>query len=476
MARLPNPGSDENARGILLNEFLRESHREDGKLKRTIEVFNVKDFGAIGDGQTDDTQAIQEAINAVDEPGRKSGLLFFPHGAYRANTLMIPTSIHGLTIFGSGRYGLSTSQGTWIINMGAGPLFTTTGAGSLINFTVRDLSFTHTNRSGGNIFEPVNGPGFMKFEQVHFVLLNPNASFIKVAVGNPAHITLHEIRGYMARGAQVPAVDMASERHANLFGIEVANTMINADPTATAPIFRFENGRGGGLAHGPIFRNVTLEAPGGGGIHLYSFTRTIFENVIAADLPAGGPGPSQPVIRIDKSSVEGSSTARDVVIIGCFFALGTPENPDIEIVDAIGQNGTVIIGSRVNQLKSISNSPLIIGSRIVHLVGETTPFWIDVGGRMLGVRSISQTTTQAWNLRGSFTISGMNTVATIALYPKETDTEYFLTVTPTTAVGNPATGSNRILSISKDTKSFAVQVEAAPGKGNSVTFDWHLIR
>ncbi|MCB0210995.1 MAG: hypothetical protein KDJ52_16770 [Anaerolineae bacterium] len=475
MARLPNPGSDEGVWGIVLNEFLKESHHADGKLKGVIEVFNVKDFGAKGDGQTDDTQAIQEAINAVNESGRKSGLLFFPYGAYKANNLKIPTSIHGLTIFGSGRYDLSTTEGTWIINTGSNPLFTTEGDGSLINFTIHDLSFKQADSSGGHIFEPVNGPAFMKFEQVYFYLTNPNASFIKSVVGNPAHITLQNIRGYMASGAQVPAVDISSEYSDNLFGIEVVDTMINSNVTATAPIFRLENRRGGGLAYGPIFRNVTLEAPGGGGIHLYSFTRTILEGVVAADLPTD-PGPSQPIILIAKSLVDGSSTARDIVIMGCSILLGTPQNPDLKIESEVGQNGVVIISSRINQLESTLNPPIIIASRIAKLVGETTPLWLDAGGRVRGVRSISQTTTEAYNLRGSFTISGGSKVATVDFNSKEKDIDYFLTVTPTTTVGSPTFGSNRIFSISKSAESFIVQVEVAPGTGNSVTFDWHLIR
>ena len=42
---------------------------------------NVKDFGAVGDGVTDDTLAIQNAINTL---GTKSAL-YFPHGTYRVS-------------------------------------------------------------------------------------------------------------------------------------------------------------------------------------------------------------------------------------------------------------------------------------------------------------------------------------------------------------------------------------------------------
>ena len=55
--------------------------------------FSVKDFGAVGDGVTNDTAAIQSAINAA------SGVLYFPAGSYLVNSLTLK---EGLILYGAG--------------------------------------------------------------------------------------------------------------------------------------------------------------------------------------------------------------------------------------------------------------------------------------------------------------------------------------------------------------------------------------
>ncbi len=68
-------------------------------------VYDVTDFGTIGDGVADDSTAIQAAIDAADAASPK-GKLFFPSGQYLCNTgLVLP----GLTahLVGGGGQGIS---------------------------------------------------------------------------------------------------------------------------------------------------------------------------------------------------------------------------------------------------------------------------------------------------------------------------------------------------------------------------------
>ncbi|MET7000210.1 glycosyl hydrolase family 28-related protein [Chitinophaga defluvii] len=54
-------------------------------IKKDLLAYNVKDFGALGDGKTDDTQAIQQALDYIIDHG--GGTLYFPNGHYRLATI-----------------------------------------------------------------------------------------------------------------------------------------------------------------------------------------------------------------------------------------------------------------------------------------------------------------------------------------------------------------------------------------------------
>jgi hypothetical protein len=60
-------------------------------VQKDVSVLNVKDFGAVGDGTTDDKAAIQSAINAA--VAASGGIVFFPTGNYAVAS--------GLTVSGS---------------------------------------------------------------------------------------------------------------------------------------------------------------------------------------------------------------------------------------------------------------------------------------------------------------------------------------------------------------------------------------
>lgn len=122
----------------------RAEERQDGRPSAT--TANVRDFGATGDGQRDDTRAFREAISALDA----GGVLYVPQGRYVvSDKLVIAKSISvrgtgvGSQIFQNGQSTLLLLQGVnavTISHLYLGSRATTAGA-SLIQ-----LNNSHHNR------------------------------------------------------------------------------------------------------------------------------------------------------------------------------------------------------------------------------------------------------------------------------------------------------------------------------------------
>jgi hypothetical protein len=110
---------DVNDLGAIASSQVSFTQSGTGAVARTVqdkarEVVSVKDFGAKGDGVTDDTAAIQAAITAVGSGGR----LYFPTGTYQTTSPLLAENLRGLTIYGaSGQFGWS---GTRIIGAHTG--------------------------------------------------------------------------------------------------------------------------------------------------------------------------------------------------------------------------------------------------------------------------------------------------------------------------------------------------------------------
>lgn len=96
---------------------------------RFSEWVNVKNFGAKGDGVTDDTAAIQAAINSLTKPNplEQGGFVYFPRGTYRTSAPILLYSF--IYLIGEGR------DATYIMPLNGSSFTANQGVVMTANFT-----------------------------------------------------------------------------------------------------------------------------------------------------------------------------------------------------------------------------------------------------------------------------------------------------------------------------------------------------
>jgi Pectate lyase superfamily protein len=134
-------------------------------------AFNVRDYGAVGDGTTDDTAAIQAAINAANAGG--GGIVFLPPGTYLSRGQTLYSRIH---LRGSGGDAtilkLAAGANTAIVQSDGFAQLTGTGsAGGIDRFSIRDLTL-----DGNKAENPTGGYGIrvygFEYEITEVIIFN----------------------------------------------------------------------------------------------------------------------------------------------------------------------------------------------------------------------------------------------------------------------------------------------------------------
>lgn len=140
------------------------------------EVYNVKAYGAVGDGSTDDLRAVQRAINAAETAG--FGIIYFPPGTYligdNADQLDLLTFTKPVQFLGAGPFlsVITTDQPTK--NMFHGTVTVTDINDKVRPILFRDLKLQATGeRTGGAGIRQDAAPGSfiqhgIRIENCHF--------------------------------------------------------------------------------------------------------------------------------------------------------------------------------------------------------------------------------------------------------------------------------------------------------------------
>lgn len=154
---------------VATGSVARTQHEKNG------DVVSVKDFGAVGDGSTDDSAAILAAVNAAAGATNNStsvrASVYFPPGIYLVTTTAcftptVSTFNRGIEFYGSGWYASIIRYGT----LSGATWFYDNGATSRTQFaTFANLGFEGMNPSAFSVYTdiPSNAKGFKITSSAH---------------------------------------------------------------------------------------------------------------------------------------------------------------------------------------------------------------------------------------------------------------------------------------------------------------------
>lgn len=344
-----------------------------GAVARTVEAklrdtVSVKDFGAVGDGTTDDTAAIQAAIDAVYAAG--GGEVRFPKGTYRtASALAWPS---GVNLVGGGLHGADRGNHSAKIVNAASDLIETDSPVVRGGMRIAGLTL-HSEAGGGHIF--VANTSLSRVEYCNLLLRQDNADkSILSAIGTPGedHSYIgcwwHHFEAQYAVANTVPAFHIETQ---TINQIVFESARVGRPWSASGGDYAFSiapNGAGTAAA-GIAFRQITFQQPGGGAIKLLGGYSCVIDGCAVYDLTTGA---SAPVFKIGKSSgglatrellmtgvssnvtgttdleIDTTSPGHSATLIACYFK-------KIDGKDTSGgNNGVVLIATRYNTAVDIS--------------------------------------------------------------------------------------------------------------------------
>lgn len=143
------------------------------------EIFNIKEYGAVGDGIADDTAEIQAAIDAANTAG--GGIVYLPAGNYKVSApLVLPRHVHLIGAEHATRYWTYSSTAPTHLTM------ITVAAGFVGTAVIMPRSTAQTNAAYGYSIQnlTIYGARVGTVNGIHFPLdtTNQNAKVHNVAI------------------------------------------------------------------------------------------------------------------------------------------------------------------------------------------------------------------------------------------------------------------------------------------------------
>jgi hypothetical protein len=186
---------------------------------KAADIFSVKDFGAVGDGVTNDRTAIQAAINAAGAAG--GGEVYFPAGTYLLNSGISWTSnfVH-LVGAGQGATKIVANFATGnVISVGSSVAVTSTPSIKKMSFR---SNVVRTSGAGILFTQTFNG----SIDDVTFDNDSPSNYYIDIQIDGYADNFINSLNRVVCRGNNAYAAIVIGQNGSVVQDVFISNTVI----------------------------------------------------------------------------------------------------------------------------------------------------------------------------------------------------------------------------------------------------------
>lgn len=263
-------------------------------------VINVKDYGATGDGTTDDTTAITNAVAALTS----GAALYFPPGTYRMTSRIYIDSKSNFVVQGNGATISQDTQTTEVLRVN-----------TCTKFQIFGLTLKHTSISGGR---QNNGPGIRLDDStdyhIHDNFIGPVTGSGMISFGaTRAKVSKNTINGPLGDAIH-------HSRGSTMVSVE-SNTVLNTSDDGIACVSY--------LVHGVFNTQIsivgnTLKNIGSNGIAIVGGQQiTVGKNVINSTACAG--------ISVIRSTAYSTYGVQDCIVEGNSISGANTYNPPSDL-------------------------------------------------------------------------------------------------------------------------------------------------
>ena len=379
-------------------------------------TFDVTAYGAVGDGTTTDTTAIQNAINAAHAAG--GGTVLFPAGTYLSGPLRLASSVNldvdagaTLLMLPKGRYPSSSTpfitassvnsveiSGTGVIDGQGAGWWSSSSRPNLIQFSnssivavegvtivnspKEHLAFGATNNvtiNGITISAPANSPNTDGIDPAGSNYLIENCSIsdgddnIAIKPQNVANSNITITNCYFGSGH---GLSVGGQTNDGLNGLTVTNCTFNG----TTIGLRLKAGRGfGGLVQNILYDQITMI-----NVPTPIWVTSYYVNGTATDPSDPSRDPGQPITRTTpfwQNITYSNITATGATTAGTFY--GLPEAPVANVtlinVNIAARSPMKVYHARNVQFVNSTTSPPSLLTYDATISYPTTPTFLDAG-------------------------------------------------------------------------------------------------